>query len=300
MVIYADVLFLENLLANCLILEITRLMSGCNVKAWRILLASVVGSIYAIMTAILPEVTFFRTMFIKIAASMLIAYIAFRTKNVVDYLKKWGMMLISTFILAGSTYALAGVLGGSTLTYAGFMYISPQGALKAFILAAGLCILLVRPIGNILSGRALREGSIVSVFINLGEKTTRINALVDTGNSLVDPLTGYPVMIVEAEALKGIIPADIYNWALNNKASPDDLLKNGLDQSWNRRLHLIPFKSVGRENGILTGFRPDVIKVLMGNDLKEIKDVIVGICGIKLSNNSRYAALLGPALLARG
>ena len=47
-----------------------------------------------------------------------------------------------------------------------------------------------------------------------------------------------------------------------------------------------PFQIHREENGILAGFRPDSIKVLHGNNFKEIKNAIIGICGIKLSNSS--------------
>jgi len=296
-VVYADLLFLENLLANCFIIKLASLISGFQVKLWKLLLSASFGSIYAVMTIIFSS-EWLSSLLVKMVISMVMVVIAFRIGNVMELLRRWGMLLLSAFLLAGSTYAFSGILGGSMVTYAGFMYLSPKGLLKAFVFAAGLSILLVKPIGRILSGKALREGSIVPVFINMGNKSIKINALVDTGNSLVDPLTGYPVVIVEAESIKEIFPPDIYNLFLSNKVLSEAISDNDQDSVWRSRVHLIPFKSIGRENGMLNGFRPDTIKVLNGSDFKEVKNVIVGICGMKLSNSSRYTALLGPALLA--
>lgn len=297
MVVYADVLFLENLLANCFILKLTSLMSGFPSTLWRILLSSSVGSLYAVFAVIYQSNPVIASLPAKVLISMLMVLISFRVRNAADFLKRWGMMLLVAFMLGGCTYAISGILGGSMLTYGGLMYLSPQGVLKAFLFAAGLCIILVRPIGRILSGKAVREGNIVLVNVVLGKRSARFNALIDTGNSLIDPLTGYPVMIVEAESVKDIVPPEIYNFFLTNKVSGEQINAD-INPSWKSRMHLIPFKSIGRENGILAGFRPDSIRVLQGNSFKEIKNVIVGICGIKLSNNSRYTALIGPASLA--
>ncbi|HOK43353.1 MAG TPA: sigma-E processing peptidase SpoIIGA [Thermoclostridium caenicola] len=297
MVVYADMLFLENLLANCFILKLTSVMSGFPSTLWRILLSASVGSLYAVFAVIYQSNPLIASLLVKMLISMLMVLIAFRVRNTTDFLKRWGIMLLVAFMLGGCTYAFSGVLGESMLTYGGLMYISPQGVLKAFLFAAGLCIILVRPIGRILSGKAIREGNIVRVNVILGKRSARFNALIDTGNSLIDPLTGYPVMIVEAESVKDIVPPDVYNFFLSSKVS-DGQIKDEINPSWKSRMHLIPFKSIGRENGILAGFRPDAIRVLHGNSFKELRNVIVGICGIKLSNNSRYTALIGPASLA--
>jgi stage II sporulation protein GA (sporulation sigma-E factor processing peptidase) len=179
------------------------------------------------------------------------------------------------------------------------MYISPQGTLKAFLFSVGLCIVLVKPIGKILSGKVLREGSIVPVHVRIGDKSVRFNALVDTGNSLVDPITGYPVMIVEVESVKPILPPEIYESVKSNNIELYTQSANDPDTSWFKRVHLIPFKSIGKENGMLTGFRPDNIRIGQEGIFKEINDVIVGICGTKLSNNAKYSALVGPAMLSK-
>jgi len=297
MVVYADLLFFENLLANCFILKLTSMMSGLPAKLWRILLASSVGALYAVFAVILRSNPLISSLPAKILFSMLMVLIVFRPKSAADFLRRWGIMLLVAFMLGGCTYALSGILGGGMLTYGGLMYLSPQGVLKAFLFAAGLCVVLVRPIGRVLSGKAVREGNIVLVNVILGKRSCRFNALVDTGNSLVDPLTGYPVIIVEAESVKEIVPPEVYELFLSGGV-PGGKIERDINPQWKSRVHLIPFRSIGRENGILAGFRPDAIRVLHGNSFKEIKNAIIGICGVKLSSNSRYTALLGPASLA--
>lgn len=298
MVVYADLLFFENLLANCFILKLASAISGIGLKIMRMIIASSVGALYAVFAVAFPHTTVITFSITKIAVSALMVLIAFKIMNFSEFLRRWGMMLLSAFLLAGCTYGLSTVLDGGVLSYGGLMYISPQGTLKAFLFSAGLCIVLVRPIGRILSGKAFREGSIIPVLLRLGEKTVRFNALVDTGNSLTDPITGYPVMVVEADSVKAILPPEVYDSVVSNNLYKQ-IPKENCENSWTKRIHLIPFKSIGKENGMLTGFRPDNLRIGREGAFKEINNVIVGICGIKLSSSAKYSALVGPAMLSK-
>jgi len=299
-IVYADLLFFENLLANCFILKLTSAISGCGLKVFRTVLAASLGALYAVFAVALPGIVMMTSLITKISISVIMVLIAFRIRNLSEFLKRWGMLLLSAFLLAGCTYALSNIFEGGIVSYGGLMYLSPQGVLKAFLFSSGLCIVLVMPIGRILSGKVLREGSVVPVHIRLGDRSVRFNALVDTGNSLIDPITGYPVMVVEAESIKSILPPEFYKSVVsNNMGAYIQTSQRADDNIWLKRVHLIPFKSIGRENGMLTGFRPDNIRVCQNGAFKEINDVIVGICSIKLSNNAKYSALLGPAMLSK-
>ena len=296
MVIYADILFFENLLANCLILKLTSAISGIALKTIRMIFASSLGALYAVITVVIPNKAFLSALMTRIIVSTLMTLIAFKIRTVSEFMRRWGMMLLSAFLLAGCTYALSSFMDGGAVSRAGFMYISPQGILKAFLFSAGLCIVLVRPIGRILSGKAFKEGSIIQVYLRVGDKSVRFHALIDTGNSLIDPITGYPVMVVEVDSVKAILPDEVYESVISNNMR---LYSGNEESSWFKRFHLIPFKSIGKENGMLTGFRPDNIRIGQEGSLKEINDVIVGICGMKLSGSDKYSALVGPAMLSK-
>ena len=64
-------------------------------------------------------------------------------------------------------------------------------------------------------------------------------------------------------------------------------------------MFLIPYKSIGNENGILLGFKPDY--VVMKNDEKiYVENSVIGICDESLSNNKIYSGIVGLALLQGG
>ena len=114
-----------------------------------------------------------------------------------------------------------------------------------------------------------------------------INAIIDTGNFLKEPITGKPVIIVEKDVLKNVIPADI----LEN--SQDIINGKKIEDKYMAKIRLIPFSALGTENGLLLGIKPDNFYINYQGKISENKKVIVGIYNKKLSRNNKYNALVG-------
>jgi len=103
---------------------------------------------------------------------------------------------------------------------------------------------------------------------------------------------------VEFNAIKSILPEEIQN--IFEESKEDDLVrvtKIVSNSSWFSRFRIIPFTSLGKENGILIGFKPDYIEIGDKNERKGVTDVIVGIYNRALSKGENYNALLSPDLV---
>lgn len=112
-------------------------------------------------------------------------------------------------------------------------------------------------------------------------KSVKIKGYIDSGNTLKDPLTNKPVIIVEQSKLEEIIGKDFFE---------------GGDENF--KIRFIPFKSIGKQNGMLTGIQPDLIYINHNEDIIKTKNVIIGIYDKKISKN--YSALIGLELLEGG
>jgi stage II sporulation protein GA (sporulation sigma-E factor processing peptidase) len=77
----------------------------------------------------------------------------------------------------------------------------------------------------------------------------------------------------------------------------NDILEYVSDTNWLKRVRIIPFSSIGKENGILIGLRPDYIEVGENNEKRRGQDVIIGICNKALSKEQEYRAILSPELV---
>lgn len=61
----------------------------------------------------------------------------------------------------------------------------------------------------------------------------------------------------------------------------------------NYNFKLIPYSSLGNENGLLIGFKPDYIKIYTDDDCFE-KEAIIGIYqGILSGKSNEYNAIIG-------
>lgn len=131
-----------------------------------------------------------------------------------------------------------------------------------------------------------------NIKVNINSKYAYINAIIDTGNFLREPITKTPVIVVEKNTLVNVIPEFI----LENL----DKIINGEDidlKDYTSRVRIIPFTSLGKENGILLGLKADSVTVEMEENTRIIGNVIVGIYNGHLSKTGKYKALIGLDLL---
>ena len=63
------------------------------------------------------------------------------------------------------------------------------------------------------------------------------------------------------------------------------------------RFRVIPFTSIGKENGMLLGFKADKVTINEDENIETISKVIIGIYDYKLSKKNEYSALIGFDIL---
>lgn len=59
------------------------------------------------------------------------------------------------------------------------------------------------------------------------------------------------------------------------------------------KVRVIPFKSLGKDNGLLLGIKIDEAYIEYQDNVYEIKNVIIGIYNGILSRNRKYVGLVG-------
>ena len=111
-----------------------------------------------------------------------------------------------------------------------------------------------------------------NVKIKYKEKEIQIRAMIDTGNLLKDPISKMPVIIVQKEKMKDIIQKQILD-NLENIIYGTYLEE--IEQDYIQRLKLIPYSSLGNQNGMLIGFKPDEITLEQDGIETKQKNVII-------------------------
>lgn len=299
MEIYLDILLLENLVINYLILYVTAKFSKLRVSTLRLFAGAIVGALYVIFIILMPGLKVFYTMFAKILLSFFIVAITFSPKKVLPFLKTIVIFYISTFIFAGAALAFLFFNQQGGFVRNGIVYVFGQSQWSLIFFSVITVGIIIKIFMEVIQSRITKEKLILPVKIAFDNRIIDLAALIDTGNSLKDPLTNIPVMVVEFKALQELLPIEIRNIFENSKEDDLNSVTTIISTSkWFSRFRLIPFSSLGKENGMLIGFKPDFIEVGVDEEKRDIKNVIVGIYNRSLSVNEKYKALLGPELVA--
>ena len=158
------------------------------------------------------------------------------------------------------------------------------------LVAVGAAVLPARLAWQALLTQRWEEKNCVQVTVVVGKKTAHLVALLDTGNQLCDPLTGLPVLVAEQTALEGVLEEQV-NW---QETELESLAKA---ENWHNRLHVIPYRSLGKEDGLLVGFRPDHLLVYGPGGMHSCQHVVVAVYQSRLSTSGGYQAIAPPALM---
>ena len=294
--VYADIILLENLIMNYFILWSTARLARYRYSRVKLLIASFVGAVYALLSYS-PKHSYLFSFYTKILFSLLIVIVAYTPAYFHLLLKLTGMFYIISFIFGGAAFGLFYFINGLSLTSNGTSFIR-DFPVKILVAAVAAAYFIIRYSWDYIQHRIKREKIILKVQMRFDEKQLFLDALVDTGNSLKDPLTNTPVMIAEYDTVKELIPDDVQKVFEQEKENDLNAIAQIMAISkWASRFRIIPFRSLGRENGMLVGFKPDEIIIFDSDRRIRSCNIIVAIYRKNLSKDGEYGALIHPEML---
>lgn len=295
MYIVGEYLFLENLIINYLILQSTKKITKTKTKKTRIILTSILSALYPFIL-FFPSLIFLTGFFIKLILSMLIVKIAFNSKSFRLFIKQLSAFYIISFIFAGGSIGFYYFINN----YHGIIFknILVGFPVKYLILGVMVGNLLIKSVMYYFNEKVIKEKELINVNISINNRNSVVTALNDTGNSLIEPISKLPVFVVEYKTIEGILAQSIKE-ILNNTEVDFIKLEKYLEESNDLKLKLIPFKSIGKDNGILLGLKPDYIEI-NDNELKRYKSLLIGIYVGNLSTDDQYSGLLNIDMLKEG
>lgn len=290
---YLDLDILINGGMDALILTLTGRMMRFPVRPGRILLGVLIGEIPVLLAcySIPPWTTVS-----KWVVPFLMVGAAFPTRKLITFLKALAGFWLLSAGLGGFVYAAWGWLqfdrglGGRLFTPAlKNLWILPLGAL--------VWLFLQRQWLRWQERKSIMEQVIYQLEIDFGSEEHEvvcIKAMLDTGNHLRDPVTGYPVIILEEEVAAASLPDNIrsfLNSPWKDHADPWPLLWE-IDPSLLKHLVFIPFQAIDRQSWLL-GIRPERVTCFDEEGSRQIK-ATVALVKQELSSEGEYHALIHP------
>ncbi|MBD7914144.1 sigma-E processing peptidase SpoIIGA [Clostridium sp. Sa3CUN1] len=265
MVVYIDILLIENFIINLFLLLIT--LKALRYKYYKsIYIAALFGALYTLIifmdNKILVSLPF------KIIVVLLMIIISTKNLKIIKVLKSSVVFILMSFTLCGFTFAFS-MIDNSNSIFEKFSI--NKYSIKYLIISVMILYIVSVRVTEYLRDRNLLNNFIYDIEIFNGKKSIFIKGLLDTGNALREPVTNLPCIIVES---------DFFN----------DLELNSNNE------FLIPYSTIG-EDGLLKGFKSKDIRI-RGEDKKwRNVEVILCECKNKLSKENDFNALLSRGVI---
>ena len=275
---------------NIIILYTTSIILKVKPKVIRIITASLIGSIYAII-AYTTEISIYTSIISKWILAIVIVYIAFNPQTVKKMCKQVLIFYLTSFVFGGVALYLIYFLKPQEIFIKNGVYVGKY-VLKVIFLGAIIAFIIVKISFKLIKTKINSKDMYCKIKVFIDEKVIQTIAMIDTGNLAKEPITNRPFVIIENNLLEEVLPKEICN-------NVENILSGNLDgvpEKYIPRLRCIPFSSLGKQNGMLLGIKADGIEVDFEEEKKCSKDVIIGVYDKSLTKKGEYRALIGLEL----
>lgn len=292
MTVYIDVVLIENISMNYIILLASSLIGNRKVHFFKVFMASFIGGLYSIVNYII-DISWFTNIIFKIFISAIMIKIAFNNRNFKSFFKQLMLFYLVSLTFGGAAFMLLFFVNPSGIIFENGHLVGTY-PIKIAILGGIVGFSIISIVSNIL--RKVITEQICEIEICYQGKLVKVKTFIDSGNLLKEPISQADVVVVEKDSLKTIIESSFLESSVNILKA--NLISSGTDMIKNK-IKIIPFSSLGNENGMLVGFKPDYIKIY-NDETKIITNVIVGIYNGKLTKTNLYTSLIGLNILKEG
>ncbi len=295
MTVYVDVIFLENIIINYIILYVTGIISKTNIKQLKILLGSIIGATYAIIYYIL-NLKIYSSFIIKIVLSIIIIYVSFNPKKFKILFKQVILFYLISFVFAGATIGIIYMVNFQNITIQNGVLVGNY-TIRTILIGIIIAYFLVMIGEKIIKTKFSKKDMICDIEVSFENKKIKTKALIDTGNMLKEPITNTSVIVLEYTLFYDIIPKPILDNLENILGGDLSKIPKDLQTEYISKFRVIPFSSLGKQNGILLGVKGENLIVNINEEIKKIDKVIIGIYNKPLTKNGEYKGLLGLEIL---
>ena len=196
---YIELFLLDNILMDVLICRLAAAMCGRAVHMPRVLAFSLAGAIYGAFAYLYPALN---SLPCKILLCLIMAF-ALPAKGVREYIAGLAGMCAAAFIIGGAAffavYATGGVANDSLV----------GGVPLRIMLLAASAAAAMPPIARRIRQRRIQNQQIHTLTIKRNQRTYTLAAMVDSGSSLVEPVSGLPAAVAYLPGETGNIPIPI-------------------------------------------------------------------------------------------
>lgn len=297
MEVYADVVFFINFIMDFFIFLIVSKLSKKKVTKKRLLLGSIIASVLYCLIIFIPFLQKIYNFFGALVILMISITVTFRPLNIKELIKLLILAHIAAFSIGGAGIALFYYTDLPNAIGNMISFNIQNFPFKILLITATTSYIIIKLSLGWIKNIFTKNRVFYPIKIYFNNEGITLNALVDTGNSLFDPVTKQPVIVAEFSVIKDFLPDSIKLIYYEGKENDLSMIINNLeDDKMSKKIRMIPFSSLGVKSGMLIGFKPDTVEIQNNDDKIIFKDVIIAIYNYDLSKDGTYQALINPEI----
>ena len=181
MTVYVEIVIFNNLCIDCLLGVTTSICKRRKIKKLRQLLSAIIGSMFAVVYPLMPTVA---QILVRLLLAFLLVAIIDKYNSVKDYLVSVGVYVALTYVLGGFVYGISNLVGVDIRSY--------------FVLGILMLSILILEtiIWFVMKQKPQEKRHIYDIKIKFKNQYYVFKGFYDSGNTLTDPLTNMPVVIL--------------------------------------------------------------------------------------------------------
>ena len=284
MVIYLDVLILINLYVTYFQILAVSVFTHRKSIWYRKLSAAGIGAV-ASLSIFIPQEMVLTLTLLKIFLCALIAFVAFGYTGFRAYAVSVLFLMLVSFVFSGLMLCVWLFAAPMKMLFInGTVYFGIDT--MTIILSTCAAYGVVRIIRYILDKNGKTDGKYTVIIKNNGRES-RLSALADSGNGMVDCFSGLPVIVCRRDMCADVSPPAIE--MIENNSDISDIGTQMI-----KGVRIMPFSTVGK-GGLICMFKAE--SVVIDDETNEEKYPVNALIGIVIGGRQEYEAIFNPKIL---
>lgn len=266
---------------------------------FKMLFAAIVASTLFCLSLINPMGTFKAIMpLYTVVVSIIMVRICFPKSEFKIFFKILMVLYLTAFTLSGAMNAIYyHTKLGQYIRLVLRGEIENNISIRVFVFLAMASYFIIRIMSyKMQKDKEHRDNLYEVTLVSQGAETV-IKGLLDTGNSLKEPISRKPVNIIEFSTAKELFGEDFMTVIENFYISGELQLHADTKKQWNK-IRMIPFQSVGETKGMLVAVQIDSLYIAKEGDKIQVMTPYIAIYNKRLSVNNQFKMLIHPELMA--
>ena len=284
MEVYVEDVFLDNFIINFLILLITAKLLRIHIRYTRLLIASSVGVGFVLLNLIMP-LQGVPLLLYKLGIGVIMCGIGFGEKTIKRNILVFLTFLFVTLLIGGGCFVLCFTFCSAVIGESGevsYNLALPVGVVVGVI---ALVSFFVFQLVGVIKSKTARSNFVFNATIFHDNRSLSLKAFLDTGNTLVDPVTKKPVVVITYDFFKKI----------NKDVQLQDILLARVPKGI-KDGRFINVGSVGKSSKMLL-VTMDAVKISQDKFCLMAEDVVFGITFAKIEQNLDCQMLISQDFL---